>query len=75
MQSYKMSTQGIIASSNLFLLDTYQDLLYLNSNLTMTGKIIGISRKMQVDGLSHGFLMIKIENKSIGTELMKCNKK
>ncbi len=50
----KMSGQRTIEISNNFLLDSYQDWLDLYSNLTMIRKIIGIPRKMQVGGLSHG---------------------
>ncbi len=41
----KMSCHKIIASSDLFLLDSYQDCPDLESNLTMTRAIIGIPRK------------------------------
>ncbi len=41
----KMLGHGVIASSNLFLLDSYQDLIDIDSELTLAGAIIGIPRK------------------------------
>ncbi len=41
----KMSGQRIIGSSDLFLLDSCQDNLKLDSNLNMTGIIVGIPGK------------------------------
>ncbi len=40
-----MSGHGVIASSNLFLLDSYQDLEDINSKILITGTIICIPRK------------------------------
>ncbi len=41
----KMSGYGIIASSDIFFLDAYQYWIYINSDVTTTGTIIGIPRK------------------------------
>jgi len=49
----KMLGHRNTATSILFLLESYQDWLDLDSNLTMTREIISIPRKMKVGGLSH----------------------
>ncbi len=41
----KMHRNGVIGSSNLIMLDSYQDSLNVNSNLIMTGTIVGIPGK------------------------------
>ncbi len=68
---------GIIASSDHFLLDPYQDLLDLDFNFPLTGTFIGIPRKHTswcAISWENNFLMTKIQNKSPYTEVMKCNK-
>ncbi len=40
----KMLGHGFIASSNLFILDSYQDLVEIDSEFLMTGTIINIPR-------------------------------
>ncbi len=69
----KMSGHGIIPSSNLFLLNSYQDWLDLGSNLTMMRTIIGIPRKNASQwtiSWEINFLMTK----SLYTEVMKLEK-
>ncbi len=40
-----MMGHGVIVSNNLFLLDSYQDLIDIDSDFMLTGTIIGIPRK------------------------------
>ncbi len=61
-------SHGMIALSDFILLDSYQNWLDLDSNLTMTGKIYGIPRKNSswwTTSWENNFLMTKIQNKSL----------
>ncbi len=74
----KISWQGLIASSYLFLLDSYQDWLDLDSNLTMMRAIIGIPRKHAswwTISWENNFLMTKIPNETFCTEVIKFDTK
>ncbi len=72
----KMSGHGTKASSNLFLLDSYQDLIDIDADFTMTGTIIGIPRKkgsywtIQWENNS---VLTKIQNKCLWLHVMKCD--
>ncbi len=72
-----MAGYGVIETSNLFLLDTYQELMDFDSDLTMTGKITSIPGKHAswwTISWKNYFLTTKIQNKSL-CEVMKCNMK
>ncbi len=69
-----MSGYGVIASSNLFLLDSYPDLIDINSELLMTGTMIGIPRNHANYWTIHwdnGSLKKKIQKKSLQSQVMK----
>ncbi len=71
-----MSGYGVIASSDLFLLDSYQDLVKIDSEFLMTGTIIDIPMKhanywtIQWD---NNFSTTKIQHKNLQSQMMKCD--
>ncbi len=50
----KMLGHGVMASSDCFLLDSYQDLIDIHSDFMMTGTIISIPRKQASYWTSNG---------------------
>ncbi len=70
----KISGHRMIASDNLFWLDSYQDPIDLDSK---PGQLLVSLENMQVGGLSHGKTTSqwKIQNKSLHKEVMTCNNK
>ncbi len=70
----KMLGNRVISSSNLVLLDPYQDLIDIDSDFTMTGTIIGIPRN-QVSYWTiqweNNSMTMKIQNRSPWSHVMK----
>ncbi len=73
----KMSGYGIIGSSDLILLDSYQDSLNIYSNLTMIGTIVGIPGKYshcRTMSWDNYFTVSKISNNCLYMEVMSNSK-
>ncbi len=70
-----MAGWGVIATSDQIILDAYQELIYIDSNLTMTERIASIHRKhvnWWTISWKNNFRMTKIQNKSLCTDVIKC---
>ncbi len=74
----KMLGYGVITSSNILLVDSYQDLIEIDSDFMLTGTIIDIPRKhanywtIQWD---NNLLKTKTQTKSLWSQVMKCDNK
>ncbi len=74
----KMHGHGVITSSNLLLFNSYQDLVDIDDDFTMTGTINSIPRKQThycTIQWENNSVTTKIWNKSLWMHVMKCGKK